>query len=126
MLGVVLAVIFSFIFIAMEDWNESLAHILIAAFIVLLGVLFFVFFLTHRKKPDVRKKLEMENKEERNAAIRGKACEVMVFVSQIALIAVFCVCMILDYMLPALLVLLTVIASFASMGIASVYFNKKM
>jgi len=89
--------------------------------------------LWKKAKPEMFKQSEIEEKDERNKALRGKMCEMVVSINTTIMICllVFCVTSHTQsdtnfFLLPLLLIMGVLIVNIITMIAAVIYYNKKM
>jgi formate hydrogenlyase subunit 3/multisubunit Na+/H+ antiporter MnhD subunit len=132
--GIILSAIFTYAFIAWERWNEGAVSVGLAAFVLICAGLCFYFLFKGRKdRLKNIKEYEIEEKDERNIALRGKVYEVVVAVQMALMGLLFLIFLIATVRIETAdneTVLWTLaglmIAGVISMFAAWAYFNRKM
>jgi hypothetical protein len=127
-IGVILGVVPNLIFRHLSmDISDSTRDTIRTVYIVFSVTL----WMTLRKKkllPEATGQEKIEEKDERNIAVRGKACEFALVITFFLLIiaAALCVFLLEDFTVPYLILISVIVLSFISFIAARFYYNKKM
>lgn len=96
---------------------------LLAVVFIILGMILFTIGLIKFADEDEETKIEV--KDERNIMISGKVSEVAFTINTFLIVSVFLICIVMEYIIPAMMILVVLIANIFVSIYTNKYYQKK-